>query len=130
MDALAGKQGRTFTPLPINGEQGFPQSFPLSFNGSTYHFHLYVNVASQKLDDRPQFIEVPTEESFLVVTVEREQVDSTREVIFVRKVVPDLEYEAENIALVFSGQRIARDNLNGVGAHGTQVFGGIARRWV
>jgi len=129
MDVLIAKSGRTFTRLPINGEQGFPQSFPLSFNGASYRFKLYINVAAHLLEHRPPFIKVPREESFLVVTVERELADSTREVVFVRKIVPDLEYEAENIALVFSTQQIARENLNGQGDHGTQIVGGITQRW-
>jgi len=40
------KSGRQFTPLPINGTRGFPQSFPLLFGGQTYHFRLYVNMAN------------------------------------------------------------------------------------
>jgi hypothetical protein len=49
--------------------------------------------------------------------------------LFARKVAPELEYEFEEIALVFPFQRIARNNLNGQGAFGSQVIGGIARRW-
>jgi hypothetical protein len=129
MDALTTKSGNSFTALPINVAQGFPQSFPLLFNGRTYHFRLYVNVAAHILDDRQPFIQVPAEEAFLVLSVERELPDTTREVIFLRKIVPNLEYEAEDISLLFSEQRIARDNLNGSGDHGTQVVGGIASRW-
>lgn len=129
MDPLIAKSGKSFTPLPINEEQGFPQSFPLVFAGGTYHFKLYANVAARLLVDRPQFIDVPAEEAFLVLSVERELTDATRELVFRRKIVPELEYEAENIALLFREQRIARDNLNGSGAHGTHVVGGIARRW-
>jgi hypothetical protein len=130
MDILTGQSGKTFLPLPINAEQGFPQSFPLLFDGRTYHFNFYVNAAAHILAKRPEFIEVPTEEAFLVLRLEREVGDAAREVIFLRKIVPDLQYEAEELALFFTEQKIARDNLNGSGAHGTQVVGGIARRWV
>lgn len=130
MDTLTGKSGKTFLPLPINEEQGFPQSFPLLFEGRTYHFNFYVNAAAHILAKRPEFIEVPTEEAFLVLRLEREVADAAREVIFLRKIVPDLEYEAEELELFFTKQKIARDNLNGSGPHGTQVVGGIARRWV
>lgn len=129
MDALLAKSGRSYTPLPIDGAQGFPQSFPLLFEGRTYHFKLYVNIAAHLLNDRLEFIEAPSEEAFLVVRVERELADATRETIFLRKVVPNLEYEAESIALLFSSQSIARTNLNGQGERGTRVQGGIARRW-
>jgi hypothetical protein len=130
MDTLTGKSGRTYLPLPINAEQGFPQSFPLLFDGRTYHFNFYINAAAHVLARREQFIDVPTEEAFLVLRLEREVADAAREVIFLRKLVPDLEYEAEELALFFTKQKIARDNLNGSGAHGTQVVGGIAQRWV
>lgn len=129
MDTLTGKSGKTFLPLPIDAEQGFPQSFPFLFDGRTYHFNFYVNAAAHVLAERPEFIDVPTEEAFLVLRLERELADAAREVIFTRKIILDLEYEAEEIALLFTAQKIARDNLNGTGAHGTQVVGGMARRW-
>lgn len=129
MDTLIAKSGRSYTPLPIDGAQGFPQSFPFLFEGQSYRFRLYFNIAAHLLDDPPDFIEAPAEEAFLVVRVERDLADSASEIIFLRKVVPDLEYEAGEIAMLFSPQRLARRNLNGQGEHGTSVFGGIARRW-
>jgi hypothetical protein len=116
MDALIAKSGRSYTPLPIDG-------------GRSYRFRLYFNVAAQLLDGRDEFIKTPAEEAFLVVRVDRDLSDTTSETIFQRKVVPDLEYEAEEIALLFSAQSLARGNLNGQGEHGTRVLGGIARRW-
>lgn len=65
----------------------------------------------------------------MVLHVEREASDGSRETIFLRKVVPELEYEAEGIALIFPQQRVARANLNGRGDFGSQVIGGIAPRW-
>ena len=129
MDALIAKSGVTYTTLPIDGAKGFPQSFPFLFEGKNYRFRLYVNIAAHQLIDRPDFINVPSEEAFLVVRVDRDLVDTTSETIFLRKVVPDLEYEAGEICLLFSTLRIARSNLNGQGEHGTRVVGGIARRW-
>lgn len=129
MDALIAKSGRSYTPLPIDGAQGFPQSFSFSFEGRNYRFRLYFNIAAHLLADRPEFIEAPSEEAFLVVRVERDLTDATSETIFLRKIVPGLEYEAEELALLFSTQRLARSNLNGQGEHGTYVLGGIARRW-
>ncbi|HJZ79322.1 MAG TPA: hypothetical protein VKD91_03220 [Pyrinomonadaceae bacterium] len=129
MNALVGASGRTYTPLPIDGSRGFPQSFPLLFAGRTYQFRLYVNVPAASLKDKTAVLDLPTAESFLVVQVEVESPAATRETQFLRKVVPDLEYEAENIALVFTRQRVAVRNLNGQGDFGSQVIGGIAPRW-
>ncbi len=130
MDQLIGKSGTSFTALPIDAAQGFPQSFPFLFDGRTFHFRLYVNVAADVLAARTEFIDVPRANAFLVVRVEKELLDATREIIFLRKIIPQLEYEVENIKLLFAGQTIARDNINGAGEHGTKLVGGIARRWV
>ena len=141
MDTFIAKSGRQYFPLAIDNAQGFPQSFPFLFNGQTYHFRLYVNIAASLLNDAKAFLELPmkqafptdtffpTERAFLVVQVERESDARNRETIFLRKVIPDLEYAVENIILTFPTQRIARSNLNGQGDFGTQVIGGIAERW-
>lgn len=128
MSLLAGTSGRQFTPLPIDNARGYPQSFAFVFLDQNYHFRLYVNIPAELLNRGTEFIELPSPDAFLVVHVERELVDGARRTIFLRKVVPELEYEAENIALVFSRQRVARNNLNGQGDFGSQVIGGIARR--
>lgn len=47
---------RTYLQLPINADEGFPQSFRLNFNGKTYQIVLYVNV----LEDTP----VPPDEIY------------------------------------------------------------------
>lgn len=129
MDDLTVAATRNFTPLPIDETRGFPQTFPLLFDGRTYHFRLYANVAAARLNESGSLIELTAEDAFLVVQVELEAGGGGRETIFRRKVVPGLEYEVENIVLVFTGQRVARGNLNGQGEYGSQVVGGIARRW-
>jgi hypothetical protein len=126
------KSGRNYSLLPIDCTRGFPQSFQVLFGGRTYYFWLYVNISAHLLDDKTTFIELPDEQTgqaFLVVCVEREGPDSKRELIFLRKIVPNLEYESEDIAITFKRSRIARDNLNGQGEIGSQVVGGIASRW-
>jgi len=128
MDTFTAKSGRQYSPLPIDGTQGFPQFFSLLFGGQTYHFRLYVNIPAGLLNDRSAFMELPSAAAFLVVQVEREVSDGTRETIFLRKVAPELEYEAENLALIFPRQLVARNNLNGQGDFGSQVIGGIAPR--
>src|SRR5262245_40215554 len=128
MSLLAGKSARQFNPLPIDNARGYPQSFTFAFLDQNYHFRLYVNIPAALLDDRTDFIELPSRDAFLVVHVERERTDGTRQIIFLRKVVPELEYETESIAMIFPRQRVARNNLNGQGDFGSQVIGGIARR--
>jgi hypothetical protein len=128
MDAFITKYKRQYSPLPIDTTRGFPQSFPSVFDGQTYHFNLYVNIGADLLDDKMDFLELPGERAYLVARVEREEADGSQKTIFQRKVLPELEYVAENIAIVFPQQRIARNNLNGQGDFGSRVFGGIAIR--
>ena len=128
MATLIGASGRTYTPLPIDGNRGFPQSFPLVFASRNYRFRLYVNAPASLVKDKTLVLDLPSPEAFLVVQVELDLSTGTRQPIFLRKVVPSLEYEAENIALIFPQQRTAVQNLNGQGDFGSQVTGGIALR--
>ena len=129
MDALVGASGRTYTQLPIDGSRGFPQSFPLVFAGRNYRFRLYVNAPASLVKDKTLVLDLPSPGAFLVVQVELDLPTGTRQPIFLRKVVPSLEYEAENIALIFPQQKVAVQNLNGQGSFGSQVTGGITLRW-
>jgi hypothetical protein len=129
MTTLIGSSGRTFTPLPIDGNRGFPQAFPVLFAGRTYRFRLYVNAPASLLEDKALVLELPAQEALLVVQVEIDLAAGQRQSIFLRKVVPELQYEAASIALIFPQQRVAVQNLNGQGNFGSQVTGGIALRW-
>jgi hypothetical protein len=129
MELFDTASGRTYTPLPLDPTRGFPQSFPVLFGGTAYHFGLHVNVAAERLGTPDELLELPGRDAFLVVRVEREAAGGERETILLRKVVPGLEYECGDIALVFRAQRVARRNLNGQGDFGSTVTGGIASRW-
>jgi hypothetical protein len=152
MDPITGNSGHVYAPLPIDGNLGFPQAFPLVFGGRTYRFRLYVNIApfftadSAAILDLPQpdagpfrvqgdgtlaplVFDIPVPQAFLVVRVDQDQPGGTTRLIFLRKVVPNLEYQAGDIALTFTQLRVAVKNLNGQGAFGSLVIGGIAPRW-
>lgn len=129
MSGLIGAIERTYTPLPIDVSQGFPQSFPLLFANRNYRFRLYVNAPTSLVKDKTRVLDLPSPEAFLVVQVELDLSAGIRQPIFLRKVVPGLEYEADNIVLTFPQQRVAVQNLNGQGDFGSQVAGAIALRW-
>jgi hypothetical protein len=129
MSILIGAVERTYTPLPIDVSRGFPQSFPLVFSNRNYRFRLYVNAPAALINDKTKVFDLPSPDICLVVQIEIELSSGVRQPIFLRKVVPDLEYEAENIVLIFPQQRIAVKNLNGQGDFGSQVMGAIALRW-
>lgn len=128
MSILIGAVERTYTPLPIDVSRGFPQSFPLVFSNRNYRFRLYVNAPAALIKDKTQIFDLPSPDIFLVVQIEIELSSGIRQPIFLRKVVPDIEYEADNIVLIFPQQRIAVKNLNGQGDFGSQVTGAIALR--
>jgi hypothetical protein len=88
-----------------------------------------VNISSHLLEQVLPNQMLPSQSAFLVVQVEQDTTTGNRETIFLRKVVPNLEYEAAAIALTFSSLEIARNNLNGQGDFGSKVIGGMARRW-
>ena len=126
---MTGPSGRTFADLPIDGTRGFPQEFPFLFEGRTYHFRIYINAKRELLADRADVLQLPSDDAALVVRIERQDETGERAVIFLRKVVPSLEYAVEDICVTFPAQRVAIGNLNGSGALGTQVAGGMRSRW-
>ena len=119
---------RTYLQLPINADEGFPQAFRLSFNGNTYQVTLYVNILEENFSDENTLYVLPQQGAFMVMRVAREDTTGTT-VIFQRKLVPDHEYEAQEVAFVFRQMQVARENLNGVGTFGSVIIGGIAARW-
>jgi hypothetical protein len=152
MDPITAASGHVYAPLPIDGDRGFPQVFPLLFNGRTYRFQMYVNVSSALTTDAtavlalpfpengparvqpdgtlaPLVFDIPVPQAFLIVRVDQDQPGGTTRLVFLRKVVPGLEYQAGDIALTFAQMLVAVRNLNGQGAFGSLVTGGIAPRW-
>jgi len=98
-------------------------------DGSSYQFTLYVDIDANVLEGVASVLPLPSQAAFLVVRVERLLPDGASRIVFLRKVVPELEYQAENIALMFPQQVIVKDNINSLGEFGSQVVGGIASRW-
>ena len=70
--------------------------------------------------------DLPEPGAFLVMQVRRELEPPA--VIFNRKIVRNLEYEAHELAFLFRVMRVARRNLNGVGSFGSQIVAGVALR--
>src|SRR5437588_3490670 len=92
---------RTYFQLPINADEGFPQSFRLSFNGIVYQVLLYVNVLEDAAAVPDGYLyTLPAPGVFMVMRVAREDA-SGPVVIFQRKLVPNLEYEAAEVAFPF-----------------------------
>ena len=129
MSTLTSDTNRVYTPLPINGDNGFPQTFAIVFRGVTYRFRFYVNASPALISDVSAIFDLPVPDMFLVARVDQDLADGSSKLVFLRKIVPELVYASGQIALSFPVQRVAVRNLNGQGAHGSRVTGGIAPRW-
>lgn len=123
---ITGASGRVYDPLPIDSTAGLPQSFPYLLNGVRYQIALYANVPEWSLGSIDEMMTLPDgkRERFLVVRVDILSGDGTKQTVFLRKVVPSLEYCAGALMLTFPTQRVARRNLNGVGNFGSILIGG------
>jgi hypothetical protein len=99
---------------------------------------LYVNVPEEGLPDQPDLLELcPARHAaaaetalapFMVMRVVRETPGGPV-AIFQRKLVCNHEYEAFELAFLFTRIQVAKSNLNGAGAFGSLVQGGVAARW-
>ena len=123
---ITGASGRTYDPLPIDNSAGFPQRFPFLLNGVSYQFLLYVDVPESALGSIDELMVLPDAQRFLVVRVDILAADGTTQTVFLRKIVPSLEYSVRGIGLYFPTQIVARRNLNGVGSFGSNIVAGVA----
>jgi hypothetical protein len=80
--------------------------------------------------DRIQFndelMTLPDAQRFLVVRAGVIAADGTLQTVFLRKVVPSLEYRVGGLMLTFPSQVAARRNLNSPGNFGSNVIGGVS----
>jgi hypothetical protein len=123
---ITGASGRIYDPLPIDNTAGFPQQFPLLLNSVNYQFSLYVDVPETALGPIDELMVLPDAQRFLVVRVDISAADGATQTVFLRKVVPSLEYRVRGIGLYFPTQIVARRNLNGVGSFGSNIVAGVA----
>ncbi|MEJ3748619.1 hypothetical protein WEI85_35730 [Actinomycetes bacterium KLBMP 9797] len=118
----------TYLRLPVNADEGFPQAFSMRFGERGYTVALEVSVIDEGVLAGGRPLVLPRPEAYLVVSVLRED-PAPAAVILRRKVVPRHEYQAAELSLVFTEMVIDPRNLNGAGAFGSRVVGGVAARW-
>lgn len=124
---IAMSSGRVYSPLPIDNAAGFPQRFPLLLDGVRYQFTLYVNVPEAQLGPIDELMQLPDRKNrFLVVRINILANDGSPQTVFMRKVVPSVEYRTNALALAFPTQVVARRSLNGSGNFGTNIVAGVA----
>jgi hypothetical protein len=117
-----------FLRLPIDADEGFPQAFRVALAGAVYQFRLYANVAEEIAAGLPDgTVKLPVQGAFMVLAVDREE-PSGLVTLLRRKLVPGVVYEAGALLVTFREMRLDRRNLNGLGAFGSEVIGGVALR--
>ncbi|MBD0708190.1 MULTISPECIES: hypothetical protein [unclassified Streptomyces] len=105
--------------LPVDPDEGFPQSFRLRFGDHVYRIELYVNAAEEILLDGA-LLDLLADGPFLVVAVGREEPGGLVPLLR-RKAVRGLPCPAGGLSLVFREAVVAVRNLNGAGSHGSRV---------
>jgi hypothetical protein len=113
--------------LPVEPDDGFPQSFLLGVGERTYRVELYVDVPEHLLDRRADprtpidlvGSAVAPASGMLVGTLVRQSSDGTPVQLLRRRLLPGLVYTAHELALVVDEVRIAVGNLNGAGSFGS-----------
>jgi hypothetical protein len=110
--------------IPIDADRGFPQTFGLSVEEKTYQLSLSVTVIDEGLLEADEPLEMPQRAAYAVLTV----TDGERTLLR-RKVAPYVEYEADELAFVFTEVAVHPGNINGSGAFGSRITGGVAARW-
>jgi hypothetical protein len=125
---MSQTRGYDYLRLPIVADEGFPQSFRLSLGASSYTVTLYVSIVAEELVASKSPLRLPTAGAFMVMGVRRDN-PGVPATIFLRKLVPDHEYGAAELALLFTEIIVHPLNLNGRGAFGSRVTGGVALRW-
>jgi hypothetical protein len=115
-----------YDPLPIDNAAGLPQRFPYLRNGVRYRFSMYVNAPESALGSIDEIMLLPDDKRFLVVRIDVLAADGAQRIVFLRKVVPSLQYRAGGLLLKFPAQVVARRNLNGTGNFGSHIVGLVA----
>ncbi|AZM46648.1 hypothetical protein DMB38_13260 [Streptomyces sp. WAC 06738] len=105
--------------LPVDADEGFPQSFRLRFGPHVYRVGLYVN-ADERTVAQGGVLDLLGTGPFLVVVVDREDPDGIVPLVR-RKAVRELPCPAGRLRLVFREALVHVRNLNGAGSHGSRV---------
>ena len=115
-----------FLQLPINADEGFPQAFRFVLGTRTYVLTLQVDVAEELLAGATTLV-LPQPGAFMVASVSRDD-PAGSVVLFRRKLVPGLIYDAGELALTVRSMVVDVRNLNSPGTYGSQVVAGVASR--
>ena len=116
-----------YLQLPIDADEGFPQSFKFSLASRAYTVSLYVDLLDEegRADDGTVYDLARDPRAFMVMVVSRDGSPEPEE-LFRRRLVVDHHYAAGELAFLFKELRVDRRNIGGPGAFGSSVRGGVA----
>jgi hypothetical protein len=116
-----------YLQLPIDADEGFPQSFRLSLAPRVYTITLYVDLLDEdgRAEDGIVYDLARDPRAFMVMVVGRDGSPEPEE-IFRRRLVVDHHYTAGELGFLFKELRVDRRNIGGPGAFGSSVIGGVA----
>lgn len=112
--------------LPVDADEGFPQSFRLRFGDRVYRIELYVNAAEDTVV-RGGLLDLLGTGPFLVIVVYREDPAGLVPLLR-RKAVRDLPCSAGDLSIVFKEAVVDVRNLNGTGSFGSRILAGVSAR--
>jgi hypothetical protein len=121
-----------YVPLPVSGDDGFPQAFLLQVEGSIYQLALSVMYTDPAyvLDTQyaNSFFELPDPQRglFLNLRVEHEELPAASRLIGVRRVVLGRPLAFGPLRFRFQRISIAQGNLVGPGVLGSQLVAEVA----
>ncbi len=114
--------------IPVDADRGFPQGFGMSLGGQTYLLSFSMTVLDEELLTTTEPLDLPQPDAYAVLTVSRPDGNSERTLLR-RKLAPYVEYETDELAFMFTELAVHPRNVNGTGAFGSRLTGGVAARW-
>jgi hypothetical protein len=120
----------SYRTMPVNADEGFPQSFLVALGTSTYRVDLYVNVAEHLLPrwpPNPRILidvvgdqpELPVKGSLVCAVFRRG--DDGDVPLMRRRLLPGITHTLDEVSLVVVETRVALGNLNAAGPFGSVV---------
>ncbi|HWE37627.1 MAG TPA: hypothetical protein VG406_13750 [Isosphaeraceae bacterium] len=121
-----------YAPLPVSGDDGFPQMFLIDMQGVVYRITLTVIYSDPAYVLDPDYegavYELPDPDLglYLDLRVEREDLPDPGRLLGVRRVVLDMPIAFGPLRLRFSRVRVARGNLVQPGKFGSELVADVA----
>ena len=121
-----------YAPLPVSGDDGFPQAFLISVAGFVYRLIFTVvysdpaYVVGREYEGAVFDLSDPALGLALDLRVEREDLTGSDRLVGVRRVVLDMPIAFGPMRFRFSRLKVARANLVQPGASGSEIVGEVA----